>query len=119
MYFLTFNILDFLLTTCRFATVWGNINNNFGLDYGTNVMDCQGWGSNDPGLKGSVSNIFDRSPLNKRRFEKCETKLTVLCLEVLHLHQVHLRHKNNNKIRLSFDKYLAILEAYDNSLRLS
>jgi hypothetical protein len=73
---------------------------------------CLGWTS-DSSLDEGMTSTFDKVPVPS----SCERKHTVMCIEFLHMSQVHVRHRNNNRVRLSFDRYLAILRSYDEPLQ--
>ncbi|XP_035705552.1 collagen alpha-1(XVIII) chain isoform X2 [Folsomia candida] len=91
---------------------------------GPKKQNCRGW-TDSLHETGFVSLIDDALPNKSDQYlhptmselksaSPCDKKHVLLCVEFLHMNQIHVRHRNSgSRNRLSFDKYLAILKSYD------
>jgi len=98
---------------------------------------CHGWTSASPEDRGSVFSLSSSglSPTSREKLpdQPCNSTSVVFCIEILPLDKTHLRHFGNSankkktggghhhhnhqnpKPRLSFEKYLSILRAYESA----
>jgi len=100
--------------------VWTSSSNplTFGnLTEGEDEEDCRSWTSESEEDLGSVV-VIPTTTNNAilRSAESCSHRHILLCVEFLHLHQVNARHVRRGAGKMSFDKYLAILQNYDGLL---